>query len=156
MDDPDQLRELVAALDEVAARLPLLLPLHPRTRKNLDRSGLAFERVKVTGPIPYLEFLGLMADAALVLTDSGGIQEETTVLGVPCLTLRPHTERPITVEQGTNRLVTERTRERIVAAADEVLADPPEATRPELWDGRTGERIAGVIEAWWEDGGRGL
>jgi UDP-N-acetylglucosamine 2-epimerase (non-hydrolysing) len=132
VDDPDQLAELVAALDEIAAHLPMFLPLHPRTRKNLDRFGLAFERVTVSGPIPYLEFLGLMADAAVVLTDSGGIQEETTVLGVPCLTLRPHTERPITITEGTNRLVTERTRERIVEAVEGALADPPKARRPEL------------------------
>jgi UDP-N-acetylglucosamine 2-epimerase (non-hydrolysing) len=100
--------------------------------------------VTVIPPAGYLDFIALQASAALVLTDSGGVQEETTALGVPCLTLRDNTERPITITEGTNRLVG-RDRDRIVAAAREVLDEPPAPRAPALWDGRAGQRIAAVL-----------
>jgi UDP-N-acetylglucosamine 2-epimerase (non-hydrolysing) len=143
VDDPAALRGLVGALNTVAERLPLVFPVHPRTRAALD--GMTVNpRIRLFPPTGYLDFLALQADAAVVLTDSGGIQEETTVLGVPCLTLRENTERPITVTEGTNQVVG-RDPERIVAAALDVLAVPPPARRPALWDGRAGQRIAEVI-----------
>lgn len=146
VDDPAQARELVRALEMVSAEIPILLPLHPRGRKNLESAGLMeLTGVFVTDPLPYLEFMALVSDARLVLTDSGGIQEETTVLGVPCLTMRDNTERPITVTLGTNRLVGHDP-EFIYKSAVEVLRDPPRGTVPPLWDGQAGVRIAGILE----------
>jgi UDP-N-acetylglucosamine 2-epimerase (non-hydrolysing) len=146
VDEPDQLAEIYGALDELAAEMPVLFPIHPRTSKNAERFGLRLERTRVLPPLGYLEMLGLMSDAVLVLTDSGGVQEETTALGVPCLTLRETTERPITIDQGTNTLVPVRTRRAILAAADR--AGEKKGRVPELWDGRAGERIADVILRW--------
>lgn len=142
VDDPAQLASLLGVLEQIAARIPLVFPVHPRTR---ERITAAPRGVRLIEPLGYLEFLGLEAQAKLVLTDSGGIQEETTCLGVPCLTLRENTERPITVEQGTNVLVgTNPTR--IVAAAMDILDHGGKQGRvPELWDGRTGERVAAVV-----------
>ena len=148
VDDPQTLERLADALSTVAEWLPLVFPVHPRTQAALDRCRLS-PAVKLIPPAGYLDFIALQADAALVLTDSGGVQEETTVLGVPCLTLRENTERPITVSEGTNRVIG-RAPERIVGAAKDVLTDPPPARKPALWDGRAGERIASVIL----DGGR--
>ena len=105
VDDPEQLSQIVTALERIAQDFRVLTPLHPRTSKRLKEFGLTFDRVEVTGPVGYLEMISLQESAAVVLTDSGGIQEETTVLGVPCLTLRSTTERPITITEGTNRLV---------------------------------------------------
>jgi UDP-N-acetylglucosamine 2-epimerase (non-hydrolysing) len=133
----------MAALDELTSELPLVFPVHPRTRSRLAAAGYAGD-VRLIEPQGYLRFLALQAGARIVLTDSGGIQEETTVLGVPCLTLRDNTERPITVDQGTNRLVG-RDPARIVAAARATLLDPPPRRRPELWDGHAADRIAEVI-----------
>jgi len=143
VDDPAVLRGILDGLAEPAARLPLVLPAHPRARTRLERLGVP-PGLLLIPPAGYLDFIALQASARLVLTDSGGIQEETTVLGVPCLTLRDNTERPITVEQGTNRLVG-RDPDRIAAAALEVLDAPPPARRPALWDGHAGERIADVL-----------
>ena len=142
VDDRATLARLVAALEEIAAALPIVFPVHPRTRNNLERFGLGLPaRIITTPPLGYLDFLNLWKDARIVLTDSGGIQEETTALGVPCLTLRENTERPITVEQGTNELVGT-DRHAIVAAARRVLAGGGKhGRRPELWDGRAAERI---------------
>ncbi len=105
VDDPAQLRRFVAMLTEIAKRIPVVFPVHPRTRQRIENAGIQTGGLILTPPLGYLDFLRLMADARFVLTDSGGIQEETTVLGVPCLTLRDNTERPVTVEVGTNRLV---------------------------------------------------
>jgi UDP-N-acetylglucosamine 2-epimerase (non-hydrolysing) len=145
VDDPEVLRPLLSALDEVARLCPLVLPAHPRAAQQLRHGGMS-ERVQVIEPAGYLDFIALEASARLVLTDSGGVQEETTVLGVPCLTLRDNTERPITVTEGTNQLVG-RDPERIVSAAQTVLDCPPGRQAPALWDGHAGERIARVVVA---------
>jgi UDP-N-acetylglucosamine 2-epimerase (non-hydrolysing) len=152
VDDPRALAELLGSVNEVAERLPVLFPVHPRTATRIREAGLTVGAgLRLTEPLPYLTFLGLMAGARVVLTDSGGIQEETTALGVPCLTLRWNTERPITVELGTNRLVGT-DRDAIVGGVDEVLARRwRSGQRPPLWDGAAAERIAAVIERWWGD-----
>lgn len=143
VDDPDMLAQLVSALNSISADLPLVFPAHPRTRPQLANHHLD-QRISVLDPLGYLDFLGLMAGSQLVLTDSGGIQEETTVLGIPCLTLRENTERPITVTEGTNLLVG-RDAGTIVAGARKALDGEVVARRPDLWDGRAGERIAATI-----------
>jgi UDP-N-acetylglucosamine 2-epimerase (non-hydrolysing) len=152
VDDPDSLRESLELLRAVSARLSLVCPLHPRTGQNIERFGLgallAPPRIVVLPPQGYLETLGLMASAAVVLTDSGGIQEETTALGVPCLTMRENTERPITVEEGTNTLVG-RDRAAAVRLVDEILTGGGKRGRaPQLWDGRAAERIAEHLAGW--------
>ena len=152
VDQSETLGSLLGVLGEVAASLPLVFALHPRTRSNIDRFGLMDlidpARMILLPPQGYLEMLGLMSGAAVVLTDSGGLQEETTALGVPCLTLRENTERPITVEQGTNILVG-RDRDAIVSAVREILAGKGKRGRmPEFWDGRAAERIAADLYPW--------
>jgi UDP-N-acetylglucosamine 2-epimerase (non-hydrolysing) len=150
VDDPALLAGYVGVFEEVGARLPIVFPLHPRTAKALEGFGLMdrlrrLPQVKLLEPQGYLEFLGLTSQARLVLTDSGGIQEETTALGVPCLTLRENTERPITIAEGTNRLVGTRP-EAIIEAVTEVLDGGAGAVRrPEFWDGRASERIVDVL-----------
>jgi UDP-N-acetylglucosamine 2-epimerase (non-hydrolysing) len=143
VDDPATLAGIVGAVGEIAVRLPVVFPVHPRTRANLGDGRLP-DGLRLIDPVGYLDFIGLEAGARLVLTDSGGIQEETTVLGIPCLTLRRTTERPITITEGTNRLVGVDPRT-IVEAATEVLENGIEPRRPELWDGRAGGRIADVL-----------
>jgi UDP-N-acetylglucosamine 2-epimerase (non-hydrolysing) len=146
VDDPAALREILGALVELP--LPVVLPMHPRTRSAAYAAGAdhLLDRLRVVPPQGYLDFLALQAQAAAVLTDSGGIQEETTVLGVPCLTFRENTERPITISQGTNRLIGTRP-EAIGPAVRAVLGeDRPPARVPPLWDGHAGERIAGVLD----------
>jgi UDP-N-acetylglucosamine 2-epimerase (non-hydrolysing) len=145
VDDPAVLAGLLAALEQVAVLCPLVLPAHPRVAGRLGGLGSS-GRVRVVPPAGYLHFLALEAAARLVLTDSGGVQEETTALGVPCLTLRDNTERPITLTEGTNQLVGSDPG-RIVAAARQVLADPPAPRRPALWDGQAGRRIAAALLA---------
>ncbi len=144
VDDPAALSRLLGALAEVAAQIPVVFPIHPRTRARLP-AGFDAKGVKLVDPLGYLDFLALTASARLVLTDSGGIQEETTALSVPCLTLRENTERPVTVEVGTNQLVgTDPAK--VVAAAREVLSGRAKRGRlPELWDGRAAERVAEVL-----------
>jgi UDP-N-acetylglucosamine 2-epimerase (non-hydrolysing) len=143
VDDDATLAGLLDTLAAVAERCPVVFPVHPRTRARMARLAQP-EGVRLVDPVGYLDFIALEEGARLVLTDSGGVQEETTVLGVPCLTLRDNTERPITITEGTNRLVG-RDPERIKAAALDVLQHGVEARRPALWDGRAGERIADVL-----------
>jgi UDP-N-acetylglucosamine 2-epimerase (non-hydrolysing) len=137
--------QLVKALHAVASQADVVLPLHPRGRESLRAAGL-FDHpgVRVIDPLGYVEFLGLVRGAGAVVTDSGGVQEETTILGVPCLTIRPNTERPVTITHGTNRLVT---RERLAEEAERCLAAgrPAAWPTPPLWDGHAGPRIAAVI-----------
>ncbi|WP_420079188.1 non-hydrolyzing UDP-N-acetylglucosamine 2-epimerase [Streptomyces sp. JL4002] len=143
VDDPAVLRGLLKALGEIAGRCPLLLPVHPRAERRLADLGVP-EGIRLVPAAGYLDFIALQDAARVVLTDSGGIQEETTVLGVPCVTLRENTERPITVEEGTNVLAGTDP-DRIVDTVNRVLDHPPAPRRPALWDGRAGERIAGVL-----------
>ena len=147
VDDPDTLCELLQTLALLAGHDAVLFPVHPRTRARIGRlngSGIV-DGVRLMEPLPYLEMLGLVADAGLVITDSGGLQEETTWLGVPCVTVRPNTERPITCTAGTNRLAAPR-RAAIQQAAAAARAERPAAAPIiERWDGCTGERIAAVL-----------
>ncbi|MFN8060142.1 MAG: UDP-N-acetylglucosamine 2-epimerase (non-hydrolyzing) [Vicinamibacterales bacterium] len=152
VDDMAVFDRLMGALDAVSAEVPIVFPVHPRTRPAIDRSPVARTmaaegRLQLLDPLGYLEFLGLVADAAAVLTDSGGVQEETTVLGVPCLTLRENTERPITLTSGTNQLVgtsPERIREgwRTLRSGAVTRGVPP------LWDGGAARRIVDVLRTW--------
>lgn len=146
VDNPETLAALLETLKDVARHIPLVFALHPRTRSNMHSFGLLHEinpvNVVLLPPQGYLDMLGLMSNARLVLTDSGGLQEETTALGIPCLTLRYNTERPITVKEGTNTLVG-RDRDAILGAVHDILADRGKRGRvPELWDGHAAERIA--------------
>jgi UDP-N-acetylglucosamine 2-epimerase len=147
VDSPEVAAELVRALHEVAAELDLIIPLHPRGRKTLTAAGLLDSpRVNVVDPLGYVEFMSLVRGAAAIVTDSGGVQEETTLLRVPCLTLRPNTERPITITSGSNRLVT---RAELAAAVLKACDDGPYAGElPPLWDGQAGPRVAGIITTW--------
>jgi UDP-N-acetylglucosamine 2-epimerase (non-hydrolysing) len=151
VDEPEVLGRILSALARIGERLPVVFPIHPRTRKNLAEFGLLDKlergsRVRLTEPLGYLDFLHLYSGARLVLTDSGGIQEETTALGIPCLTLRENTERPVTVELGTNRVVGTDP-EKITGEAWEALArDRGGAPRvPPLWDGHAAERILDAL-----------
>jgi UDP-N-acetylglucosamine 2-epimerase (non-hydrolysing) len=143
VDESGVLTQLLSALGEVGRLCPLVLPTHPRAVARLRAAGVP-STVHLVPPAGYHDFLALQASARIVLTDSGGVQEETTMLGVPCLTLRDNTERPITVIEGTNRVVG-RDPDRILEAAASVLADPPPKRWPSLWDGRAGERIAEAL-----------
>lgn len=152
VDDGKQLAALLAALGQLSLQLPLLFPVHPRTRAALRLAGLEEElarhRIVCLPPLGYLDMLGLMQAARLVLTDSGGIQEESTALGVPCLTLRENTERPVTVSEGTNTLAGTDPAT-ILALARTVLETGGKRGRiPHLWDGHAAERIAAVIVPW--------
>jgi UDP-N-acetylglucosamine 2-epimerase (non-hydrolysing) len=149
VDDPAVFRPIVKALAAIGAETPLLFPVHPRTRKVIESIGLEVpaERLRLLPPVGYLDFLKLMTYSSVVLTDSGGIQEETTALGVPCLTIRENTERPITIDAGTNVLVG-MDRDKIVAEARRALVAGPGRHRiPDLWDGKAAARIVDVIES---------
>jgi UDP-N-acetylglucosamine 2-epimerase (non-hydrolysing) len=151
VDDKATLSGILDAIEVIGKRLPIIFPIHPRTRDRIDQFGLG-DRVRnqrslvLTEPLGYLDFLHLYSNSRLVLTDSGGVQEETTVLGIPCLTLRPNTERPITVTEGTNRVVGSDP-EIIKREALAALEQPsPVARAPELWDGHAAARIVDAIE----------
>jgi UDP-N-acetylglucosamine 2-epimerase (non-hydrolysing) len=152
VDDLARARLVVAMLRELADAVPVVLPLHPRGRPMLEAAGLRSDaRLRVVDPLGYVDFLSLVRGAALVVTDSGGIQEETTILGVPCLTLRPNTERPITISHGTNRLVEpEAVLPSALAILEHGLERPIEG--PPLWDGNAGDRIAAIVAAWLQAG----
>ncbi len=151
VDSPASLISIFGAFAEIQKEMRLVFPIHPRTRKNIQKAGLeemvaGMKNLLLLEPLGYLEFLNLTSHAAVVMTDSGGIQEETTILGVPCMTLRENTERPITITQGTNRLV-HTTTEDILAKYRECTRNPLPAghTCPELWDGQAAERIVRII-----------
>jgi UDP-N-acetylglucosamine 2-epimerase (non-hydrolysing) len=150
VDHPDSLRTTLNALEQIQERLPVIFPVHPRTRARIETFGLVDQvgtlpNLHLCEPLGYLDFLHLLARALMVLTDSGGIQEETTILGVPCLTLRENTERPITLTEGTNRLVNTDP-ERLTAEVERILrGDTPQGRIPELWDGRAAVRIVQVL-----------
>ena len=158
VDDAHVLGKLLEAVQKISTRLPVIFPVHPRTRAMMDKFGLS-DLLDVPGilrlpPMGYLEMLGLMKDARMVLTDSGGIQEETTALGVPCITLRNNTERPITVDEGTNMIVGQDP-DRILAVAEDIMRTGGKRGRvPEFWDGVAATRIAQTIRAWLEHGPR--
>ena len=148
VDDPNRAARVVAMLRATAEVVPLLLPLHPRGRPMLEAAGLVADSLlRIVEPLGYLDFIALARGATLVVTDSGGIQEETTVLGVPCLTVRPNTERPITITHGTNRLAE---LEDVPGLAREIVSAGVGVTprRPPLWDGHAGDRIGDVIVDW--------
>jgi UDP-N-acetylglucosamine 2-epimerase (non-hydrolysing) len=153
VDDRDTLAGLIEAIAAIAAKLPVLFPVHPRTTARLKEAGFdvgAIAGLRRTEPLGYIDFLALQASAKIVLTDSGGVQEETTALGVPCLTLRENTERPITISEGTNRLIGSNP-QRLIAAAEEILkGNAAPARRPALWDGHAAERIVDILkrESW--------
>ncbi|MGH7681143.1 MAG: non-hydrolyzing UDP-N-acetylglucosamine 2-epimerase [Candidatus Eiseniibacteriota bacterium] len=146
VDDPDSLRRILGTLQELSSHIPVLFPVHPRTRARIEQGGFkASGGLRMTDPQGYLDFLSLMATARFLVTDSGGIQEETTALGIPCLTLRANTERPITISEGTNRLLGTDPAS-ILPAADALLkGSSVEARCPALWDGHAGERIAATL-----------
>lgn len=151
VDEPERLAELLGTLEVIACREPLYFPVHPRTRVRMESLGLSVsERIHLLDPLGYVEFLGLVAGSAVVLTDSGGIQEETTVLGVPCLTLRDNTERPATVEQGTNVLAGTR-RESILGAWAGMRWDRVPGVLPEGWDGRAAGRVVGALRDFFRE-----
>lgn len=155
VDEREALGEILGALGVIAETLPLLWPVHPRTRARLDSGDLALpDGIRMLEPLGYLDFLSLEANAVLVLTDSGGIQEETTVLGVDCLTLRDNTERPVTIELGTNRLAGTK-RATILAAWEEMKRSPRQKKIPPLWDGRAGERSREVLREFYTNKARG-
>lgn len=146
VDSAEMMTRIGGALKEIAAELPLIFPVHPRTRGNLEKFGIDLgPNITLVGPQAYMAFLNLWKDAAVVLTDSGGLQEETTALGVPCITIRENTERPVTVDEGSNVLVgTDPAR--IVAEARKVLrGEGKQGRRPQLWDGKAAERIVEVL-----------
>jgi UDP-N-acetylglucosamine 2-epimerase (non-hydrolysing) len=146
VDDPVNFARIAGALKEIAAELPLIFPVHPRTRANLDKFGIDLgPNITLAGPQAYMAFLNLWKDAAVVLTDSGGLQEETTALGVPCVTIRENTERPVTVDEGSNVLVgTDPVK--ILAETRKVLrGEGKQGKRPHLWDGKAAERIVAIL-----------
>lgn len=152
VDDPAILRGLLQALTDISRDLPLVFAVHPRTRATIDANGLAaslaYERILTTPPLSYLRAIGLMREARLVITDSGGLQEETTALGVPCITVRDNTERPITVEEGTNALVGSAP-DKLRRAAAEILSGGGKRGRiPEKWDGKAAVRVVEHVTAY--------
>ena len=151
VDDPIVLENIIHVLQSISEKIPVIFSIHPRTKKMIEQSGLleknGSKKLHLLPPIPYLEMLGLMHSAKLVLTDSGGLQEETTALGVPCVTLRHNTERPITVDQGTNTIVGNDP-DKISACVEDILVSGGKTGHiPELWDGKAAPRIAKIINS---------
>lgn len=149
VDEPRTLKDILSALRELATEKPVVFPVHPRTAGRIRELGaIGSERLRLIEPLGYLDFLSLMRDAAVVLTDSGGVQEETTFLHVPCVTIRPNTERPVTVSQGTNRLANATPEDILGATRAALTADSTHTKGPELWDGKTALRITKTMEQW--------
>jgi UDP-N-acetylglucosamine 2-epimerase (non-hydrolysing) len=150
VDQPERLRAVMEALAELAASTPVIFPVHPRTRERLAREGNTggWERIRLVEPLGYLEFIALVADAGCVLTDSGGVQEETTILGVPCVTMRSTTERPVTIECGTNILVGIDPCAAMAAVLRAMRETRGDRRTPPLWDGRAAGRIVDVLDAY--------
>ena len=145
VDDPAALRPILEALEEISKSIPVIFPIHPRTAKRVREFGISLNGIQTRDPLGYLEFLNLESTATVVLTDSGGLQEETTILGVPCLTLRHNTERPVTITHGTNIMVGPDKR-RILDAFRRIMSgDWNPAGPPEYWDGHAAERIVEII-----------
>ena len=146
VDLPDVFARILAAVTTIAKQMPVVFPIHPRTRQRLSEFGFeeSLRQLIVTEPLGYIDFLALTSHARLILTDSGGLQEESTALGIPCLTLRENTERPVTVTHGTNQVVGTET-QAILAGFAIALSQNGSPPRPDLWDGRTAERIARVL-----------
>jgi UDP-N-acetylglucosamine 2-epimerase (non-hydrolysing) len=152
VDDPATLGEILGALAKIGQDIPVVFPIHPRTRQRIASLGaetfnVQRANVQLVDPLGYLDFVALQAHASLVLTDSGGIQEETTYLGTPCLTARPNTERPVTITHGTNRLISSRAADLVAAAREALVATSGHKTapRPALWDGRAAERLVAAL-----------
>jgi UDP-N-acetylglucosamine 2-epimerase (non-hydrolysing) len=147
VDDSEVLQKLLRSLLEVSQQLAVVFPAHPRTRRRITEFGLQSDQLRLLDPLPYVEFLALLRNAQVVITDSGGIQEETTYLGVPCLTLRDNTERPVTVSMGTNILVGQDENKLRLEISKILNGQAKHGTIPPLWDGHAGERIADVLTA---------
>jgi UDP-N-acetylglucosamine 2-epimerase (non-hydrolysing) len=145
VDESENLQRVVSSLIEISGQLEIVFPVHPRTRQRIMDFGIDVERLHLLDPMPYIEFLSLQSRAAVVITDSGGIQEETTYLGIPCLTLRANTERPITVELGTNVLVGDDKSKLDDELANILKGNAKKGIIPPLWDGHAGDRIADII-----------
>ncbi len=146
VDDFEQLGRLIKVLEEISETTPVVFPAHPRTRQRIEAAGLSTPNIRLLPPVRYLDFLELTAEARLVLTDSGGLQEETTILGVPCLTLRENTERPATISDGTNRLVGVDSQAILAGAAQALDKPPPTGRAPKFWDGQASGRILDELE----------
>ena len=148
VDDPKRLRDLLVSLERIGEKVPVIFPLHPRTKAKIAASGHVYNdtALRFIDPLGYVDFIKLQMDAALVITDSGGVQEETTALGVPCLTLRPNTERPVTITEGTNILVGEDSLELERVVQLKLSQTNIQGRIPKLWDGHAAKRIADILE----------
>jgi len=146
VDDPQTLREVMTTLADISTKLPLIFPVHPRTRQRIDGLGIAVpETIHLLPPLGYMDFLNIWKDAVIVITDSGGLQEETTGLGVPCVTVRENTERPVTVDEGTNILVGRDFARLRAVVADTLAGKSKQGRRPRMWDGKAAERICEIL-----------
>jgi len=146
VDEPETFARIAGALKEIATELPLIFPVHPRTRANIAKFGIDLgPNITLAGPQAYMAFLNLWKDAAVVLTDSGGLQEETTALGVPCVTIRDNTERPVTVEEGSNVLAGTDPEKILLEARKVLRGEGKQGRRPHLWDGKAAERIVDIL-----------
>jgi len=151
VDDPEVLREILSAIDVIGNAHPVLFPVHPRTQRQIKKIGFQIKNTQFMEPLGYLDFLGLMARSKCVLTDSGGIQEETTALSVPCITIRENTERPVTLDKGTNHLAGME-KANILDVFNKAIKKDYAGIMPELWDGHAAQRICDVIEDWISNG----
>ena len=148
VDDPQMLRKILASMLALNKDLPVIFPVHPRTRQAIRQFGLETDGIRMTDPVSYLEFLALQCRATVVITDSGGIQEETTYLGIPCLTARANTERPVTVEIGTNILIGDDMEKLRTETLNVLNGRGKKGSVPPLWDGHASERIASILTNW--------